>query len=135
MQDQIVSFDTAKLACEKGFNNNWDSKDNYHCFYGYDLDPSRNKEKKKDVMYFFGDHSNTWNLQNHGWPGYNAPTQSLLQKWLRDKHHIHVEVSWDTVSYDVYVFHPDLPVGQNREMHNTYEEALEVGLIEGLKLI
>lgn len=75
----------------------------------------------------------------------SLPTQSLLQKWLRETHNIHITIEsyhclgndkpfglgidamfdgvWDYVAY---------PGDTN---FDTYEDALEIGLIEGLKLI
>ena len=62
------------------------------------------------------------------------PTQSLLQKWLRDEHDIIVEVHSQympnsTYKYGVKVKH------EFYDSFDTYEEALEMGLKEGLKLI
>ena len=76
----------------------------------------------------------------------SLPTQSLLQKWLRDTHNIHIAVDsyhclgkpkpfglaidylhesgkWDYLDY------------RDDSDFETYEEALEKGLVEGLKLI
>jgi|DEB19_MinimDraft_2_1074335.scaffolds.fasta_scaffold08923_1 hypothetical protein len=72
-----------------------------------------------------------------------VPTQAILQKWLREKYHIHVtpreSYAFDkTLEYvctvnDIYVSHnnPKLPINR----FPTWEEALEIGLQEGLKLI
>ena len=66
------------------------------------------------------------------------PTQSLLQKWLREVHNIHViAVSGGENGLPSY----DYCVMVNRINHNlddgdySYEEALEKGLQESLKLI
>lgn len=64
-----------------------------------------------------------------------APTQSLLQKWLRDVHNIYVRV--DSVSINshyfwIRIFPHYISFGKNVK---TYEDALEVGLFEALKLI
>lgn len=128
MEEQLISFETAKLAKEKGFDapvlefydyegiitkNTYDSN-------GYDYNQIAYSKQ-------IG-HDSTYNT--------SAPTQSLLQKWLRDTHkincynmpndfdrnHWHCKVNSNT--RDFYVKHSD-----------SYEEALEFGLLEALKLI
>jgi len=113
MTDQLISFKTAKLAKEKGFT--WDSG-------MVEIDKRMfptlpNKIKK-------------------------LPTQSLLQRWLREEHNIHV---WVTYYYPkgqtgltklfnmrhVYV----LMFKNGRSKYKTYEEALERGLQEALKTL
>lgn len=65
-------------------------------------------------------------------------TQSLLQKWLREVHNIVVLIHQysDTKRYfyltnEEYNFECDW----NKLSYETYEEALEIGLRENLKLI
>jgi hypothetical protein len=122
MTDTLISFETAKLAKEKGF---------YDTSSGY--------------AYFFG------KLQRCDGQVYNpkdrcdASTQSLLQKWLRETHDIHVTVF--TFYRDGIFIHRVCKVMKHttiwsmeessmsfREFHK-YEEALEIGLQEALKLI
>src|SRR5688572_28301561 len=64
-----------------------------------------------------------------------------LQKWLREKHNIWVIISFGYgVEYNVYrpqsgyAFNMKEPT-LNDGTYNTYEEALEDGLIEALKLL
>ena len=80
-----------------------------------------------------------------GYPFYtypNAPTQSLLQRWLREVHKNEVYV----VPYSVTNGHKMIGGEGFYEVvidkaattwsgYNTYEQALEVGLFEALKLI
>jgi hypothetical protein len=75
--------------------------------------------------------------------GINASTQSLLQKWLREVHDIHFEIKpiFDVTSIRPY----HITIFKNLSgkdfiykivgTKETYEEALEIGLQEGLKLI
>ena len=74
---------------------------------------------------------------------YSAPTQSQLQKWLREKHGIHVNISplhlsnpvdWRQQAYSLEKGHykGSKPAGFN---YKTYEEALEEGLKQDLMLI
>ena len=137
MQDQLVSFKVAKLAKEKGFdipvlncyNENGELGDvESLCFVNYN--------QFKNV-----DGSNT-NM-------YSAPTQSLLQKWLRDKHKIHIFViPCEPSSYSKYkdlsvvwiydIYKPLLvEYGHSNKGDNllSYEQALDEGLYEALTLI
>ena len=70
-----------------------------------------------------------------------APTQSELQKWLRDKHEIHINIGRSFKCYNVdfiikYDKEEDNNIVLERDLftdYNTYEEALEEGLIKALK--
>ena len=70
----------------------------------------------------------------------SAPTQSLLQKWLREKHDIHIIIQTGINDKIWYSFQL-LQISNNtilldkEEMYNTYEEALEIALKESLSLI
>jgi len=69
----------------------------------------------------------------------DAPTQSLLQKWLREKYNILLTVlPWKDHGADVndkYTFRPMIVKIKTWEEFPTYEKALEKGLQEALKLI
>ena len=68
-----------------------------------------------------------------------APTQSLLQKWLREVHKISIKIddyyTNSRVRFDYNICElgsqEDNPVG----IFETYEEALETGLYQALKQI
>ena len=69
----------------------------------------------------------------------SAPTQSLLQKWLREEHYIIVWV-YPAIRLNGYqgCIQKKNMVGKNiilTHKFETYEEALEQGLFEALKLI
>jgi hypothetical protein len=113
MTDQLISFETAKLAKEKSFN-----EDMCHC---------------------------------GGFPDCICtdlrPTQSLLQKWLREVHHYHV-IAEPYPHSDGFLRWNCLVNNLRKTTNNcflnyaimspfkgTYEEALEIGLQEALKLI
>lgn len=129
MEDSIVSFEVAKLAKEKGFVA--------------DIFPHYTSEGKLDMREptLFGARL-----------GYEyvretyaiAPTQSLLQKWLREVHQIHVNLSYDLHLYDIDIVNSNS--GETIRMVSTltdvtpycftkYEDALEVGLYVALELI
>ena len=117
MEDTRITFETAKLAKEKGFE--------FRVVWEYILGFKDDSERDKYL-----------------------PTQSLLAKWLRDKHGIltnpifsyndgkwviHIEpiklakIDDNSVLISGIDFQPSL--------FKTYEEALEIGLQEALKLI
>jgi hypothetical protein len=131
MKDQLISFETAKLAKEKGF----DIKTKHWYDQTTTLNPVRGA---RGAMCY----------DNVGY----APTQSLLQKWLREIHKIYVASYHDLnpkhdgiIYYTCWGFINDPsdeklaynPLGGYDEFSGwkTYEEALEFGLQESLKLI
>lgn len=134
MTEQIVKFETAKLAQEKGFD--------VFSKFG------------QDISLFTKDGEHTY-YANYGFmysglsDGYiPAPTQSLVQKWLREIHKINVFVGfrmnvkkWDGHAYDMnlsgkeYVKIQTLQKYRDRPPFDTYEEAFEYGIIEGLSMI
>lgn len=128
MREEKVGFEVARLAKEKGFD-----VPTLYCFL---LDGSEQFSSGDE-----GDYA----LYNHNlWDYYSRPTQSLLAKWLREVHNIHVEIrlenSKDYIRFYVVIW------GNPKGNHNTssytlnhmcdkYEEALETGLFQALKLI
>ena len=128
MEEELISFETAKLAKEKGFNiptrnfyadKSWEDEQVYNCgSVGY-------PEFTNDMG------------ANHGFGDITLiPTQSVLQKWLREEHSIDVLVDKgflsNKYSYEVLYKNDML---DSEYVFKTYEEALEKGLYEALKLI
>lgn len=118
LKEKLISFETAKLAKEKGFHIS-----------------SRGEGMGKRV-FINGELVNTiFSSKDY----IHAPTQSLLQKWLREVHEISIKIddyyTDSRVRFDYNVCQlgsqEDNPVG----IFETYEEALEIGLQEALKLI
>ncbi len=124
LEDVYVSFDTAKLAKEKGFNLQLTS-----CYF-YDWEYFKQKLSTSAI------------LKNHNADdeSYSAPTQSILQRWLRNKYNIQVYVYSHTLrnekwgDYVVYVNNEALNDARDEEFQ-TYEEAMEFGLAKALKKI
>lgn len=124
MEDTRVTFETAKLAKEKGFKI-----------------PTTVMYKGNEKSY---GHNNEWGIDekrldgkfpytNQQW--YSIPTQSFLQKWLREEHNIHL-IAYKNINIDGYDWCYITTDGiTNINSYKTYEEALEVGLQEALKLI
>ena len=133
MEDTIVSFETAKKLKEIGFNIPTDGS------YYWDYEWKHSKKGAVKTVNSVDKYS------------YATPTQSLVQKYLREVHNIEVKVwaehystgtNWNVqaLKFDLSSEWPDfivsgsMSLGDNGE-YNTYEEALERGLIEGLNSI
>ncbi len=108
MTEELVTLETAKLLKEKGF------------------------QQRK---YFI----NVSTL-HHCYKYLSVPPQSIAQKWLRENHSIHIAVDfnqygrWYYRLYDIedYDFLSETEVDK---IYKSYEEALEAGIQEALKLI
>jgi len=141
MKEQLVSLDVAVMAKEKDFNipTPW----YYHPRYG--LHTAFWREDDNDTHEDYN--SDKWAI---GY--YSAPTQSLLQKWIRYEHNIIVTPmpyrNKDAKIYDLMYYFSLVDDNYKDEVccnaedlncsysnFNTYEEALEEGLKEALKLI
>ena len=132
MEEKIISFECAKLAKEKGFDERvWDyySNSNTELIRGI-LDNGMIKYNK-DPDYL---------------GVYSAPTQSLLQKWLREEHNLHIVMrvefkdTYKTQIFTGYAFviydlrSPKVPFKYGRKVLD-YETSLEAALHEALNLI
>ena len=99
MEDTRITFETAKLAKEKGWNGDF--------------------------------------IESHK----ILTTQSLLAKWLREKHNIYVTSQIGNLDF-INTYHYEIRyIDKNKFMckvngnFKTYEEAYEIGLQKALKLI
>lgn len=72
MEDKLISFETAKLAKEKGFNE--------YCVMAYF------KNDKISLSHCYSLQDDECRAEDEKY----APTQSLLAKWLRDNHNTHI---------------------------------------------
>jgi len=127
MKEQLISFETAKLAKKSGFNinvNSYYSPNHVLCVH----DEFNNVSFKN-----LNDHHDPIGRQGKRY--LSAPTQSLLQKWLREVHNCDVNVlPYNKLHNKYYEVCVDEAV-TTWSGFNTYEEALETGLQEALKLI
>lgn len=124
MKEELISFETAKLAKEKGFDVEG------HQYY-YDSPESVLWHSIKMEM-----HNKSENI--------SVETQSLLQKWLREEHDVHIIlnpyrefIDGEITGYwlgDIYTSKETLRE-DNDDNFSTYEEALEKGLIAALKCL
>ena len=167
MEDTLISFETAKLAKEKDFNilqhsyyfEDGEFKENSlkgtNGYYGeeYEFNLSEFNENWNDkwLTKKTGDRCFGCSKQKGYLETFSAPTQSLLQRWLREVHNIYVESYHDLTSdgtkiqfYTSWGFLQQKDKNGNQNVNGwydeyndweTYEEALEIGLQEALKLI
>jgi hypothetical protein len=188
MKEQLTSYETAKLAKEKGFD--------YPTYHNYSregkIEPNSCTPTSSSPTRFFNDYyscgtvdadSLCRNIFYDIWKNrtteetyvFLAPTQSLLQKWIREIYDIHINIRHEDYFHlsKYKYFHYDISQGsltdvtKNKDLHGdimdecsqdipgnhlndekfskliferefafkTYEEALEHGLQEALKLI
>lgn len=138
MKEQLTEYATALLAKQKGFD--------WECEHVYLISDSEIRHEK--LQYYEGDGSGV--VTNTGLKDSTfsfdgtrerlmctAPTQSLLQKWLRDEHKIDLECA--TTFSRRYSFIGYKGASPSRSFSTddfeTYEQALEAGLQGALKLI
>lgn len=120
MEEQLISFEIAKLAKEKGFDtiqtNCYDPKGTKEYIYNWRIENKVSTDQRMKRLI-------------------PAPTQSLLQKWLREEHDTHIlPIRIETNVGIKYSYTMNFKVDFDEE-YDTYEEALEEGLLAGLKLI
>lgn len=143
MKEQLVSLKTAKSAKKQGFT--------VLCDYVYDVvadevNPviTQNQTLSGNFLSYFHDRF------------ISTPSQSLLQKWLREEKDILVEVTFSSrlsrklyeaahekpslnFSWKIYTSIKDpshfFPEFWTDDTFETYEEALEKGLQEALKMV
>lgn len=124
MEDQLISLETAILAKEKGYDQNPYKTERA---YGPEFIDGSNVHLRSSSLFNPGSNTAV------------APTQSLLQKWLREKHNIHMLIKAPVLTKK-WECHIQTPFSYKHPTHyyqigDSYEEALEQGLIEALKLL
>jgi hypothetical protein len=120
MEEQLITFETAKLAKEKGLT---------YSDVGCSFRPNGEFTYGRNDESFFP-----------------APTQSLLHKWLREKHFLYCVIiptitgDWAFKVIDIQC-NPEHPIERppynnvNAFDYPIYEKALEDALQEALKLL
>lgn len=126
MWGQLINFNTAKLAKDRGFLE--------PCFHYFSMEGDE-KQFMEDGLYFPSIGENGRLILR--------PTQSQLQKWLREKYEIYIEILLDQTTYPKFAceitrflnyefIHIEQP---DWSLYRTYEEALEIALFKSLKYI
>lgn len=122
MTEELVTLETAKMLKEKGFNE--------YCKNVIDI-----VNILRETLYRTND-----NLPKQC---FSLPTQSIAQKWLREVKNLHICIYNTASGYSYEISKADngtevlcMPKGPNDGgKWDTYEEALEAGIQEALKLI
>ena len=138
MKEELITFETAKLAKEIGFDENtnefYTTAGNLTGVMYYDPTPNN---RTIDTEWFSV-------LEKESQAYCTAPIQSLLQRWLREKHYIQINIfaEWNKKRNKITFCNYIISLDENMAgLHyvmsgfDTYEEALEAGLLEALKLI
>ncbi|WP_302295952.1 hypothetical protein [Bacteroides finegoldii] len=124
MTEELITLETAKLLKEKGFNE-----------YCKDIIREDNGRMMQSVF-----------RTNKDLPkgAYSRPTQSIAAKWLRETKNLHISIIRNACGYGYDICKADngthitdgIFKGSNDGgQWDTYEEALEVGIQEALKLV
>ena len=137
IEEQFVSFETARLLKEAGFDAPCrgvyvTDRTGYYEFREYD-----NKQTKDDLL---------WNIEDGFQYEYLAPTQALAARWLREVHHLNVYACFDYVCFDDgerkwFFMRENTMINDYTSVYcsiisyDSYEQALEAGLQEAVKLI
>lgn len=108
MEDQLISHETAVLAIKVGI--------------------------EKDIWIEYDEIQGTTDSFESI---HHQITQSLLQRWLREEHNIHINCMFSNREDINGYFYGIIESKESEDckVYETYEEALEVGLQEALKLI
>ena len=137
MKEELISFDTAKLAKEAGFD--WNTEKFYIT-----------KGKLRGIQYYDSTPNNKtindeWfaTLDNEETAFCTAPTQNHLHTWIRAKTNCYISPHYESNQwyYIIVTILPDTSEGINHkdwyleDGYSTYEKAMEKGLQEKLKLI
>lgn len=132
MEDTLISFETAKLAKEKGFD--WIDKNNTQYYYRHDSKKQIIKVGVKLLKLWIGDMNESEVLL--------APTQSLLQKWLRETYNIIITVAsiftdetHTKIRYWWWIQGHEDDENEEEIYFETYELSLESALKEALNLL
>lgn len=129
MTEELVTLETAKLLKEKGFV--WECERTISCDkiirrWNHPQYISCCTEIDGELVEFL------------------CPTLYVAQKWLRETKNLHIEIYRSAVGYGYAIVKADNGTWQEDDdskgtndggLWDTYEEALEAGLVECLKLI
>lgn len=123
MTETLIGFELAKLSKEKKFEQ-------YTGLFYENSSKINNAILARPNSYFGSDYRII------------KCSQNLLQRWLREVHNIHICIDISINSkwfYNIYNLKDkrncEFKESVNKFEFNTYEQALEQGLIEALKLI
>lgn len=128
IKEDRIKLDTAKLAKQKGFQAgskhvyiHWNDDSRTECYDDY---YTINNVKGAD-------------LSNSTWTVYEAPTQTMLKKWLKLKFNLPIVIKWNK-SFGWYfriLKHITFEYQTEQKYFDTEEEALENALVATLDIV
>ena len=123
MNEDYVSLEVAKLLKEKGFKWKCDNQ-------VVEKIPGTEREEwdEDECAYVTKTNCNI----------YPKPTLYMAKKWLREVQKIHIVIDFklkDSWYYRMYDLHENELIEHSEEYFNTYEEALQAGILDTLKSI
>ena len=133
IEEQFVSFDTARMLKEAGFDVPCRGVYVTDRIGYYEFRENDNKKTADDL----------WRNTRDGFQyEYLAPTQALAARWLREVHHYAICV-WFSKDHEKWFYaHGDMDdmafdtdYNISEFIFDSYEEAFEAGLQEAIKLI
>ena len=104
IKEAYVSFDTAKLLKEKGFN-----EDCYTCYVTDEIQHYDYKSRNSDLINGV----------------ISAPTQQMAMRWLREVNHLYIMVDFNFSRYKYKIFSSKGLLASTYYVHATYELAVE----------
>lgn len=132
IEEQFVSFDTAKLLKKAGFDV--PCRGIYRAYrMGNSVFREYDRKNTKDDL--------CWNTEDGFQYEYLAPTQALAARWLREEHNIMIVPFFDDyIGKWYYVIdgvkkQSVIKCVQSASDYDDYETALEAGLQEAIKQI
>ncbi len=145
-KDTIVKFETAKLANQKGYINNRRLLYRDGNYYNYKGELNGDTlDEIKDILKYKRDPEH---IRYDKYNTISAPTQSLLNKWLRSFHNIEIvtypiesfkngiEVEDLNPEYSYYITIKGIKQFTTKDkVFESYDDALEDGLLNGLNYI
>ena len=133
MEDTRINFETAKLVKEKGFPQETNRLE--IPYYNYKGEFKGDVSDWRIRRYLRGEDTSDIEFVS-------APTQSLLAKWLREEHNLHINISSLSMNCFSFMLEKLNDTGTTlcgghlgKINYKTYEQAYEIGLQEALRLI
>ena len=129
IKEDYVSFETAKLLKEKGFDEKCDKK-----YYGDDCSgPSYIRERWEDGGDIYP-MSNSDLDDGSKYADISAPTLQMAMKWLREVHNIAINIGWGEVFEDEFQWRciilnqKDGRILRHSDYSNTYEQSADTAI-------
>ena len=147
--EELITLETAKLLKEKGFNKStlFAYKNNGNLYQDFNrIRLSYNSLPVRELCENFCACESDNPCYKCGTAVYltSAPNQSFAQKWLRETKNLHIEIYRNACGFvfgfvkannGTWIEDDDSKGPNDGGVWDTYEEALEAGIQEALKLI